>query len=142
MKIAVFWPNWIGDAVMATPAVRAVRQHFPGAHVVGILRPYISGVVEGSPWLDSQVFLDTRGCWHHCWPAVAARLRREAIDLAVLFPNSFRPALVAWLGRCRRRVGYARYGRSALLTDRLTPVCDATGKLVPSPVIDAYNRLV
>jgi heptosyltransferase-2 len=141
MKIAVFWPNWIGDAVMATPAVRAVRRHFPNAHIVGILRPYIAGVVEASPWLDNQIFLDTSGGWHHRWLALAAHLRRESVDLALLFPNSFRSALVAWLGHCRRRVGYARYGRSALLTDCLPPVCGPDGKRFPSPIIDAYNRL-
>ena len=58
------------------------------------------------------------------WPA-AWQLRRASIDLAVLFPNSFRSALAAWLGGCRRRIGYARYGRSLLLTDALEPVRDA-----------------
>jgi heptosyltransferase-2 len=141
MRIAIFWPNWIGDAVMATPAVRALRQQFPGAHILGILKPYISGVIEGSPWLDDQVFLDSGGSWRHSWPIVAARLRREHVDLAVLFPNSLRSALVARVGGCRRRVGYSRYGRSVLLTDRLTPVRDARGKLLPCPIIDAYNQL-
>src|SRR5438876_2974026 len=117
MTIAVFWPNWIGDAVMATPAVRALHEHFPSARLVGVLRPYIAGVLEGSPWMDERIFLDTRGPWSRRWPAVAAQLRRLDVDLAVLFPNSFRSALVACLGRSRRRVGYARYGRSLLLTD-------------------------
>src|SRR5262249_6579842 len=107
-KLALFLPNWIGDAVMATPAVRALRATYPRAHVTGILKPYIAGVFEGSPWLDSVIELDSRGSWSRQWPAVAARLRRECIDLAVLFPNSFRSALVAWLGGCRRRVGYVR----------------------------------
>ena len=77
MKIALFWPNWIGDAVMATPAVRALRDHFAGAHLVNVLRPYIAGVLEGSPWLDELLFLDTRGPWSRRWLAVAARLRRN-----------------------------------------------------------------
>src|SRR5262249_33769069 len=46
-----------------------------------------------------------------------------------------------WLGGCRRRIGYDRYGRGPLLTDRLEPKRDARGRLVPSPVIDAYNLL-
>lgn len=141
MRIAVFWPNWIGDAVMATPAVRALREHSRGARLLGVLRPYIAGVIEGSPWMDELIFLDTRGPWAHRWPAVAARLGRLDVDLAVLFPNSFRSALAAWLGRCRRRVGYARHGRSRLLTRRLEPVRDAGGNVRPSPVILAYNRL-
>lgn len=141
MKIALFLPNWIGDAVMATPAVRALRERYPDAHMIGVLKPYIAGVFEGSPWLDSQIFLDTKGPWSQHWPAVALRLRRERPDLAVLFANSFRPALVAWLAGCKRRVGYDRYARGPLLTDGVPPVRDGLGRLKPSPVIDAYNRL-
>jgi heptosyltransferase-2 len=141
MNVAVFLPNWVGDAVMATPAVRALRRHYPAARLVGVLRPYVAGVLEGAPWLDGLIYLDTRGSWERRWPAVAARLRRERIDLAVLFTNSFRTALVSWLGGCRRRVGYARYGRDCLLTDRLRPERDGRGRRRPSPAIDAFNRL-
>ena len=141
MKLAVFLPNWVGDAVMATPALRALRQYFSGASLLGIVRPYIGGLLDGSPWLDRQLILDPRGPWKRRGLAVAARLRRERVDLALLFQNSFRSALVARLGGCRQRVGYARYGRSFLLTDPLQPVRDSRGRLRPSPVIDAYNRL-
>jgi heptosyltransferase-2 len=141
LKIAVFLPNWVGDAVMATPAVRALRSHFDAAHLIGVVRPYIGSVLEGSHWLDELIFLD-RQPWSRRWPAVAARLHRYGVDLAILFPNSFRAALVAWLGRCRRRVGYARPGRSFLLTEAHEPVCDARGKRRPSPVMLSYNGLV
>jgi heptosyltransferase-2 len=141
MNVAVFLPNWVGDVVMATPALRALRRHFAGARLVGVLRPYVAGVLDGSPWLDEQVFLDTRGPWRHRWPGAALRLRRCRPDLAVLFPNSFRSALVAWLAGCRRRIGYVRYGRGPLLTDWLEPLRDPNGQLWPSPVLDAYNRL-
>src|SRR2546427_580017 len=141
MNIALFLPNWIGDAVMATPAVRALQQQFADAQLIGILKPYIAGVFEGSAWLDSQIFLDSSGPWQQRWPSVAGQLRRERIDLAVLFPNSIRSALVAWLGGCRRRIGYSRFGRSLFLTDRLEPVRNAAGKRLPSPIIDAYNLL-
>jgi heptosyltransferase-2 len=141
MNLAVFLPNWIGDAVMATPALRALREHFAGAHVVGVLKPYVAGVLEGAPWLDELILLDARGPWSRRWPAAAWALRQRRVDLAVLFPNSFRSALVARLGGCRRRVGYVRYGRGPLLTYRLAPTRDGRGRLAPSPVIDAYNRL-
>jgi heptosyltransferase-2 len=141
MKLAVFLPNWVGDVVMATPALRALRQHFRAAEFIGVLKPYVAGVLERAPWLDRLVYLDSRGPWQQRWLSAAAQLRREKVDLAVLFPNSFRSALVAWLGRCRRRAGYVRYGRGLLLTDRLPPLHDARGRLLPSPVIEAYNRL-
>ncbi len=107
-RVALFLPNWVGDVVMATPAVRAVRGHFPAAE--------------------------------RLW-AVARRLRRKRIDTAVLFPNSFRTALLARLGGCRRVVGFARYGRGLLLSRRLRPATDGRGRITPSPVIDDYNRL-
>ncbi len=142
MRIAVFLPNWVGDVVMATPAVHALRALHPDARLVAVLKPYVAGVLEGSPWFDDLIFFDKHGCAGQRTLAVARRLRRERIDLAVLFVNTFRPALAAWLGGCRRRIGYARYGRGWLLTDALPPVRDAHGRLTPSPVLDAYNRLV
>jgi heptosyltransferase II len=141
MKLAVFLPNWVGDVVMATPALRALREHFTEARIVGVLKPYVAGVLEGSPWLDDHLFLDSRGPWSQCILAVALRLRRERIDGAVLFPNSFHSALTAWLAGCRERIGYERYGRGPLLTKCLSPVRDAKGRLAPSPILDAYNRL-
>lgn len=140
-SIALFLPNWVGDVVMATPAVRAIRAHFPTARLIGFLRPYVTGVIEGSPWFDELIPFDPRGPRSQRTWAVARQLRRARVDLALLFPNSFRASAAAWLGGCRRRVGYARYGRSFLLTDALTPLCDARGRLIPSPVVDAYNRL-
>src|SRR5437867_2844213 len=116
MKLAIFWPNWIGDAVMATPAVRALRLQYPQAEIVHVLKPYIAGVLEGAPCEVPQIYLDAQGRWKHSWLDAALRLRRERIDLAVLFPNSFRSALVAWLARCGQRLGYRRYGRGPLLT--------------------------
>ena len=140
-SIAVFLPNWVGDAVMATPALRAIRQHFRNSRLIGILRSYVAGVLEGTRWLDQQILLEPSGHWSRRWPAVAARLRRERVDLAVLLPNSFRSALVARLGGCRHRVGYARYGRGCLLTDALAPTQGTDGRPTPSPIIDAYNRI-
>jgi heptosyltransferase-2 len=64
------------------------------------------------------------------------------VDVAVLMPNSPRTVLMAWLGGCRRRVGFARHpGCRLLLTDILQPVRDDRGRRKPSPVLDDYNRL-
>jgi heptosyltransferase-2 len=141
MNIAVFLPNWIGDVVMATPALRALRDHFGQARLIGVCRPYVKGVVDGSPWLDELTFLDRRGPWSVRWPTVVWKLRREKVDVAILFPNSFRSALVAWAGGCKRRIGFSRDGRGALLTDRLESLRDEVGRFRPTPIIDDYNRL-
>ncbi len=140
MNVAIFLPNLVGDTVMATPAIRALRQHFAGARLTAVLRPYVAGVLEGSDWFDQLIFANG-GARSQGVLAAAQQLRRLDIDLAVLFPNSFRTAFTAWLGGCRRRVGYARYGRWVFLTDRLLPVRAGWGRRLPSPVIDDYNRL-
>src|SRR5205823_537958 len=134
MNIALFLPNWIGDVVMATPALRALREHFEQARFIGVCRPYVNGILGGSGWLDKTLFLDRQGPWSRRWPALAWQLRRERIDLAVLFPNSFRSALVAWLAGCRNRVGFDRSLRGRLLTIRLEPSYDSRGRFRPCPI--------
>lgn len=139
--LALFLPNWIGDVVMATPAVRALRTTFPAAEFVAVCKPYVADTLAGSPWFDATVSFDKTGpAGHRFWPTVH-RLRTLGTDAAVLFPNSFRPALAARLAGCATVVGFARYGRDALLTHRLYPARDATGKPKPVPAVDDYNRL-
>jgi heptosyltransferase-2 len=139
--IALFLPNWIGDVVMATPAVRAIRTTFPDSRLLAVVKPYVVETLAGSPWFDRVILFDRTelhgpGLW-----ATARTLRSERTNAAVLFPNSFRSALLARLGGCRRAIGFARHGRKLLLTDRLYPARDRSGRLKPSPVIDDYNRL-
>ena len=139
MRIALFLPNWIGDVVMATPAFQALRDRHPSAEIVGVCKPYVIDVLAGSPWFDRLVHLDSRGPWARRWPSVAWHLRRP--DLAVLFSNTLRGALVARLAGSRRSIGFDRHGRGMLLTDRLRYRTDASGRMTPSPIIDDYNRL-
>lgn len=127
---------------MATPAIRAVREQFPDAHLVGIGKPYVAGVFEGSPHLNEWINFDKRGPGQQGLFPVARLLRHSEIDVGVIFPNSLRAALLARLGGCKRRIGFARYGRSMLLTDRLHASRNRLGRIVPAPVLLDYNRLV
>lgn len=140
-RIAIFLPNWIGDVVMATPAIRAIRNHFPDARLTAVCKTYVAETVAASPWFDNVVHFDRRTGKGHGFLAVAAILRSERVDTAVLFPNSFRTALLARLGGCSTVVGFARYGRDILLSRRLYPLRDRTGRPKPAPVVDDYNRV-
>jgi len=142
MKIAVFLPNWLGDLVMATPTLRAMRRHFgPEARLVGILRPNLADVLADTGWLSEQWYLDPRsgdagmGRW-----ALVRRLRRERFDMAVLLPHSLHSALLAWLGGARRRVGYVRDGRGLLLTNKVY-ASKKGGRWEDVPVVDYSLRL-
>jgi heptosyltransferase-2 len=142
MTIAVVCPNLIGDTVMATPTFRALRAGFPSSRIVAVVKPGVAPVLDGGTWFDDRILFDHRSkdVAHHAW-AVVARLRSEHVETAVLLPNSFRSAVLALRSGARRRVGYARGGRSLLLTDRLKPPRERSGKFRPTPMIDYYLAL-
>ena len=141
MRIVVFCPNLIGDTVMATPTLRALRQSFPSAILHGVVKPHVSPTLDGTTWLDDRILFAPSGDPQQRMWAVVKRLRAERYDCALLLPNSFRAALVAWLAGIPRRIGYARGGRSLLLTDRLRPPLDRRGRYLPTPIVDYYIKL-
>jgi heptosyltransferase-2 len=142
MKIAVFCPNLIGDTVMATPTFRALRRGFPGATLIGVIKPHVAPTLQGTPWFDDWILFNQRSqSWEQRAIPVLRRLRREPFDLAVLLPNSFRSALMARVAGIPRRLGYERHGRGALLTDVLHHPLDREGRRLPSPIVEAYLKL-
>jgi heptosyltransferase-2 len=142
LKIGVFIPNWIGDAAMCTPTLRALRRHFgPDAQLVGIMRPYVADVLAGTPWLDERIFYHpkSKNPAERSW-SVLGQLRRRQFDTIVLLTNSLRSGALAWASGAGQRVGYARYGRGPLLTHKL--VHPRLGRRwLPTPAIDAYLQL-
>jgi heptosyltransferase-2 len=142
MNVAVMLPNWIGDVVMATPTLRALRKHLgPTANLVGVLRPYAAGVLEGTPWLDETLYYDPKSRDAQLGARSLVRnLRRRGLDMIVLLTNSLRAGVIGWLSGAARRVGYVRYGRGALLTDRLYPPRHRR-QLVPISAVDYYLTL-
>lgn len=142
MKVAVFLPNWVGDLVMATPTLRALRRKFRGnTKIVGIVRPYLKGLLKGTSWLDELWdFLPGGGAPSVRFWALVSRIRQERFDLGLLLPNSLRTAVLAALGGIRHRVGYARDGRSWLLTHPVPPERQAR-RIRPVPMVEYYLRL-
>jgi heptosyltransferase-2 len=102
------------------------------------LRPYLFDLLGGTDWFDELWPFDPRSEDRslHGW-ALAKRMREEQFDLAVMLTNSLRTAIVAWAAGAKRRIGYARYGRGPLLTDKLVPLRHR-GRIVPEPVVDTY----
>lgn len=139
-RILVVQPSWVGDAVMATPTLRALRELYPAAHISYLLRRYVKPIYDGMPWADRLITYRTgktrakagKGTFD-----VAARLRAGKFDLAILLPNSFKSALVCKMAGIDRIIGYERDGRGFLLDDKLLPVKER-GKFIPSPIIKYY----
>ncbi len=122
-KILVRVPNWVGDAVMSLPALRALRATLPDAAITLLARPWVRDVYPLDELRFRVIPYDTQSSHRGLLGrlAIAAELRSERFDLAVLFQNAFDAALVAWLGRIPVRAGYARDARRILLTHPVAP---------------------
>ena len=139
MRLGVFLPNWIGDVVMATPTLRALRKHVgPEGRVVGVMRPYVAEVLAGNGWIDETICYQ-KGQAETASSAVR-QLRAARLDAAVLLTNSLRTAWMAWRSGTPRRIGYARDGRGWLLTTKLYEPRER-GRWSPLPQIDSYLNL-
>ncbi len=116
-RILVRSVNWLGDAVMTTPALLRLREHFPASRITLLSPAKLATLWSPHPALDDVLtFAPDDGAW-----TVARRLRRLRFDLALLLPNSPRSGLEAFLARIPRRVGGAWPWRNWLLTDVVRP---------------------
>ncbi len=121
-SILVVLPTWVGDFVMATPTLRAIRSRFDRAHIAFLTEPNLRDLIDGGDWMDECVdwpARDARSPLSKAYRDLVRDLRRRRFDWALLLPNSFRSALIARLAGVRRRIGYDRDGRWLLLTDRI-----------------------
>lgn len=119
MKILIRSTNWIGDAILSLPALRAIRRRYADAEITVLAKPWVAALYEGERSVDRIMVLNGAS-GPRDWRAkleLVRRLRAARFDLAVLLPNSFESALVVWLGGVKRVIGYARDGRGLLLTD-------------------------
>ncbi len=114
--------NWIGDAVMMTPALCALRRRFPRAQITVLAKPWVVPVFEESPHVDRILVYDKDG--RHKGVRGFFRLTRElrafGFDAAILYQNAFEAALIAYGSGIPVRVGYPTDGRGFLLTHRST----------------------
>ncbi len=142
-RLGVFMPTWVGDAVMATPTLRALRRNFVDATIMGVMRPVIGDLLAGTPCLDATIPFQKRrrqGVPSR-WGLIGA-LRRAKLDAIVLLTNSLWTAAVAKLAGVRRIVGYNRDARGWLLTDKVVlPNCPTAVKPSITPAIDYYLRI-
>ncbi|MGO9093908.1 MAG: lipopolysaccharide heptosyltransferase II [Bryobacteraceae bacterium] len=117
-NILVRATNWVGDAVLSLPALRAIRERNPQAHLAILARPWVAGLYAREPFCDEHIAAPR---------SIAARLglaralRQRRFDAAILLPNSFEAALIARLAGIPQRIGYRRDGRGFLLTAAIPP---------------------
>ncbi|MDR2551044.1 MAG: lipopolysaccharide heptosyltransferase II [Desulfobulbus sp.] len=139
-KILVRSTNWIGDAVMTTPAVRTIRESFPESEIVMLVHPWVSDVFRYSPRVDRLIMYEKKGrhkglagMWR-----LAGELRQERFDCAILLQNAFEAALLAVLAGIPVRGGYTTDGRGLLLTHGVQKINELNKK----HEVNYYQRIM
>jgi heptosyltransferase-2 len=146
-RILVRGVNWLGDAVMTTPAMQRLREALPTAHITLLTPQKLSDLWQGHPSLNAVLtFSSGDSPW-----SVAGRLRAESFQTALVLPNSPRSALEVWLARVPQRIGCAHPWRNWFLTQPVAARPDhermhkrsvsEINRLVRSPATDARGSL-
>ena len=109
MKILIRATNWVGDAIMALPALRAVRSRFPEAEITILAKPYVAAIYQNQKVCNDMMMIDSKN-------DLISQLRARKFDISLLLQNAFQAAWLAWRAAIPERIGYSRDGRSLLLT--------------------------
>ena len=110
--------NWLGDAVMSLPAIRAAREFLPQAHIAVVARPWVADLYARESAIDEVIPYTAQKGWREKIE-FGRGLSARAFDAALLLQNAFDAALMAWLARIPARIGYNRDGRGWLLSEAL-----------------------
>ena len=120
-RLLVRAPNWIGDAVMSIPALRAIRSAHPGWRITILALPWVAGLYDGESYCDALLIYrkdgEHRGLLGR--ERLVRSLREPQFHRAILLQNAFDAAWLAWRARIRERIGYDRDARGLLLTNRV-----------------------
>jgi lipopolysaccharide heptosyltransferase II len=110
-NILVRATNWVGDAVMSLPALRAIRERFSTARISVLAKPWVADLYGRESFIDEIIIYSGQSPWR-----TGHDLRQRRFDCAILLQNAFEAAWIAWLARIPTRIGYKRDGRQLLLT--------------------------
>jgi len=118
-KILVRGTNWIGDAVMTTPALMALRAECPEAEIVMLANPLVAPLFKHHPAIDRVLIYARKGKHQgvHGFYNMTRELHKENFDAALLLQNAFEAALLAFAARIPCRAGYPTDARRLLLSD-------------------------
>ena len=128
MNLLIRATNWVGDAIMALPALHAIRSRFPQASISILALPYVADIYRGQSIADELISFERNGA-HSGFRGrerLAAELKERQFDTALLLQNAFDAAWIAWRAEIPERIGYDRDGRGLLLTKAI-PVPQQSG---------------
>src|SRR5262245_60706976 len=114
LRILVKGVNWVGDALMATPALEHLRRSHPDAHISLMIRPWVAAVYEHNPDINELLIIDEAESMMSFMRAVGMA-RAGRFQMGIAFPNSMRSATLLKMAGIPTRVGYDFPGRGLLL---------------------------
>jgi heptosyltransferase II len=119
-RILIVRTDRVGDVILTTPVIKALRDAYPGAYLAMAVRPYTKVIVEGNPYLDEVIVYDKDGAQKSWFSALrfSRDLAKKRFDLAIVVNPSNRSNLIPFLAGIPKRVGYDRK-LGWLLTDRI-----------------------
>ena len=120
-RILVRGVNWLGDAVMTTPALLRLREKFPDAHITLLTPEKLADLWKNHPAVNEIISFQAGESVF----AIGKKLSAGKFDLALVLPNSPRSALEVFLARIPQRIGYARPWRNFFLTQTVAPRSEA-----------------
>ena len=132
-KILVWLPSPLGDAILCTPALKSIRQHFKSGEIYFFGRGVVREVLSPSSFSDHWLGIESDNPL-----SIAAELKRHKFTHAIVFKNSFASGLAVFLARIPIRVGYSREWRGVFLTDRLHASKLSSSKFKPMSMVDYY----
>ncbi len=137
MKIIVRLPNWIGDTVLALPALRSLRAAYPEAEIWLAAHPWIKELFDSFSLIQGCFPIPDKSNLRKL-KETSALIKQQCFDLGLLFTNSFSSAFLFYLARIPERWGYVRDGREILLTKTVRP----QRKEPPLHQVDYYLSLL
>jgi ADP-heptose:LPS heptosyltransferase len=122
-RILVIQLRQIGDVLLTTPALRSLRQRYPGAYIAYLVEPVPAQVLRGNPHINEIITRPLNGGWREPLETLS-RVRRGQFDLVIDYLANPRTSLVSWLSGARVSISYANRRRSFAYTHPVHPEGD------------------
>ena len=120
MKIAVYSPNWVGDAALALPFIHKIKSKYPTAKIFVICKEWVSSIYVNNPNVDKLIIIPkekTDGIFNTL--RMGFSLIKEDFEIFYTLTDSLRSSIIMWLSKSKKRVGYNTQGRGIFLTDKI-----------------------
>ena len=120
MKIGVYSPNWVGDAVMALKFIGRLRKKYAGDELIIIARDWVAAIFDNHPLINKVLPVPTKELMGVFNTIKTGRsLQKLNLDIFFVLPDSFRSAVIAWFSKSNSRIGFTGQMREVFLTDQM-----------------------